>query len=398
MIKAVYAAIRGADRRAWQLAVAETLAWAGLYYLFPVLLLHWERDQGWSRGQLSVALTMAFVVAALGAPMSGRLIDRGYGRQVLISSAVLGGLALATLAFIDTLTAFFVVWFVIGVAMAGCLYEPCFAFVTHTRRDGAQRVITLITLAAGFASTIAFPIAGAVADGWGWRASAGLFAALILGVAVPLFWFGTAAEAVDAPQVHHHRSEQAASASPWSRRAFWFLAGAFSTTGLAHGMLISHLLPLLDERGATPELALLTASLIGPMQVAGRVALMSFDHRVSVFFVTGLSFVFMITATSILYVTGAAMAGLLLFAILQGTGFGVTSITKPVVTVRIMGRANFGAISGAMAVPYMMSYAFAPSVAAQVWQLGGYDAVLLLAIFLPIIGFFAFYAARLGHR
>ena len=69
-------------RIVWPLAVAETLVWAALYYLFPALLLEWERDLGWSKTELAGALTLALVISALLGPVTGRLIDRGFGRVV----------------------------------------------------------------------------------------------------------------------------------------------------------------------------------------------------------------------------------------------------------------------------------------------------------------------------
>lgn len=391
MIKAIVHAVRDTDNRTWKLAVAETLVWAGLYYLFPALMVQWEQAEGWSKTDLSLAFSMAIAVSALGAPMAGRWIDRGQGRWVLTGAATLGGLALIALTMTHDFAVFFALWMVMGVAMAGCLYEPCFAFITYVRGEGAQRAITLVTLAAGFASTIAFPLANALASALGWRAAVAVFAVLVLGVAVPLFWSGACEP--EASHVAKVPVAEAARPQVLSRPAFWLLAVAFSMTALAHSMLISHLLPLLSERGVSLQNAVLTASLIGPMQVAGRVALMTFERRVSVYVVAGLSFAFIVVATTSLYLSGTVMAGLMLFAVLQGAGYGVTSITKPVVTARIMGRQNFGAIAGALAVPYMMSYALAPSLAAGVWRLGGYDAVVLLAMFLPLVGLAAFWRA-----
>ena len=68
---------RSFRRVVWPLAIAETIIWATLYYLFPALLLEWEQDLGWSKTELAGAFTMALVVTALLAPFVGRLIDHG---------------------------------------------------------------------------------------------------------------------------------------------------------------------------------------------------------------------------------------------------------------------------------------------------------------------------------
>lgn len=395
MIQAIAGVVREADARIWKLAAAETLVWASIYYLFPALMVQWEQTEGWTKGDLSLTFSAAIALSALGAPIAGRWIDRGHGRLVLTGSAALGGFALMAMTRTDDFAVFFALWLVMGVAMAGCLYEPCFAFITHLRGEGAQRAITLVTLAAGFASTIAFPLANVLASVSGWQGAVVVFGGLVLGVAVPLFWSGArepttphAAKTV-VPPSHRPRI--------LTRATFWLLALAFSTTALAHSMLISHLLPLLTERGVGLHNAVFTASLIGPMQVVGRIALMTFDRRASVFFVAGLSFVSILAATTSLLFAGTMMLGLMVFAVLQGAGYGVTSITKPVVTARVLGRQNFGAIAGALAVPYMMAYALAPSMAAGIWRLGGYDAMVMVTIALPAIGLLAFWQATRGR-
>ena len=50
--------------------------------------------------------------------------------------------------------------------------------------------------------------------------------------------------------------------------AFWLLATAIFLAALDHGMLISHVLPILGDRGLDAGLAVTAAAFIGPMQVA----------------------------------------------------------------------------------------------------------------------------------
>ncbi|TDJ63697.1 MAG: MFS transporter, partial [Proteobacteria bacterium] len=85
------------------MAIAETIVWAAMFYSFPALLLQWERDLGWSKIELSGALTLALVVSALLAPVVGRLIDHGLGRYVFTGSAVLGALLLVLLSRVTAL-------------------------------------------------------------------------------------------------------------------------------------------------------------------------------------------------------------------------------------------------------------------------------------------------------
>lgn len=387
------------------LAVAETLVWAGTFYLFPALLLHFERELGWSKTELAGAFTTSLLVSALAAPVAGRLVDRGGGRALLAGSALGAGLLLVLLAMVQTRWQFYAVWLGLGLAMAGCLYEPCFAWLTRTRGDGARRAITRITLIAGFAGTVSFPTANAIAERFGWRASAIAFAALIVLVALPLMWLGAAvpeqarpAHGAGAGADRGGLADQGAVGRAMRSPVFWLLGAAFTMIAFNHGILITHLLPLLAERGVGLEISVLAVSLIGPMQVAGRLLMLAGERRVPVGAVCAISFSAMIAASILLWLAGAGVALLLAFVALQGAGYGVTSITRPAITADYLGRAGFGVISGAIGAAFMAANAAAPTVAALIWTSGGYDLVLVTCVLAAAVGLAAFVAASVIRR
>ncbi|MEO1612047.1 MAG: MFS transporter, partial [Pseudomonadota bacterium] len=161
------------------IAIAETLVWAALFYTFPILLLRWEGDFGWRREEIALAFTLALAISALASPLAGRLIDRGLSRFMFPAAALFGAVMLAMLSMAETKAAFFASWALIGVATSACLYEPCFAFLTRAKGAGARSAITTVTLVAGFASTLCFPLADWIADGWGWRTAALVFAGML---------------------------------------------------------------------------------------------------------------------------------------------------------------------------------------------------------------------------
>jgi hypothetical protein len=68
-----------------------------------------------------------------------------------------------------------------------------------------------------------------------------------------------------------------------------------------------------------------------------------------------------------------------IFILLQGAGFGVMSIMRPVMTAELFGRENFGLVSGSLAMPYLGTAAVAPTIAAVIYWVGGYDLVIWFA-------------------
>jgi MFS family permease len=365
-----------------------------MYYLSPALLLEWEGELGWSKTELSGAFTMALVVSAALAPVVGRIIDRGFGSRIFIGSAVLSSLLLVLLSMVTKLWQFYTVWILIGMAMSGGLYEACFAILTRVMGNRAKQAITLVTLVAGFAGTLAFPGTHALVGIFGWRGTVLSFAAAIILIATPLIWSGCRFSERHAETPAVIVSHEATETLDVFRSArFWLLALAYTTIALDHGVLLTHLLPLLDDRGIQSEAAVLAASMLGPMQVAGRLAIIAAGHRVSTLGIFIVAYISMAIAALSLLGSGTVPVFLVSFIVLQGAGFGVMSILRPVMVAELFGRNNFGLISGSLAVPYLGAAAAAPTIAAIIWWAGGYDLVILFAIGASGLGLVSLLAA-----
>lgn len=374
-------------RIVWPLAIAETIVWAAMFYSFPALLLQWERDLGWSKIELSGALTLALIVSALLAPVVGRLVDHGLGRYVFTGSAVLGALLLVLLSRVTTLWQFYAIWLALGVAMSGSLYEACFAVLTRAMGADAKKAITLVALVAGFAGTVSFPSAHALAAIVGWRGAVLTFAIAVAFVAVPLIWFACRTAEDNGKTRAPSTSAKAGDVLRIFRRAtFWLLAVSFAMIAFDHSILLMHLLPILDERDIHSEAAILTASMIGPMQVAGRLAMMAAERHVSTLFIFAACFVAMSISALSLLGAGTTPVLLVTFVLFQGAGYGVTSIMRPVVIAEFLGREDFGVIAGMLAIPFLTATAAAPTIAALVWEKGGYDWVIWLAFAAAVVG------------
>ena len=368
-------------RIVWPIGIAEIFMWAAMYYLFPALLLEWERDLGWSKTELSGAFTMALIASAALAPVVGRVIDRGFGSRVFTGSAVLGSLLLALLSMVTKLWQFYIVYILIGVAMSGGLYESCFAILTRAMGTRAKQAITLVTLVAGFAGTLAFPSTHALVGIFGWRATVLIFAAATILIATPLIWSGCRfSERHAEPQSADASLEATETLSVFRSARFWLLALAYTTIALNHGVLLTHLLPLLDDRGIQSEAAVLAASMLGPMQVAGRLAIIAAGPRVSTLGIFIAAYISMAIAALSLLSSGTVPVFLVSFILFQGAGFGVMSIMRPTMAAELFGRNNFGLISGSLAVPYLGAAAAAPTIAAIIWWVGGYDLVIFFAM------------------
>ena len=175
------------------IGAGQTIVWAGLFYVFPAMLLQWEQALGWSKPELTAAFSIAILASAAFAPLAGRMIDMGYGRVLMAGSTLMGSMVLLALSSIHDLWQFYVCWVLLGCACAGCLYESCFAVVTRALGDGAKRAIVRITLMAGFAGSLSFPAVHFLSASWDWRVTLQIFSAVVCLLGTPLIWFGASA-------------------------------------------------------------------------------------------------------------------------------------------------------------------------------------------------------------
>lgn len=367
--------------------IAETVIWAAIFYSFPALVLQWQAEFGWGATEAMGAFSLALGVQGLVAPWAGRLIDRGRAPLAMPLGAM-GALAgLAALTQVTDLWQFYAVWAWLGLMMGVTLYDATFSVVTRARGAEARAAITAITLAAGFASTLAYPLTAAMTEWGGWRAAVWVLAGLVLVLVIPPLRLAASRLEIEAaartPATAPHGAK---SGRVMARPGFWPLAGGFALTALGSGILLAHLLPLMAALGVSDGLAILAASIIGPAQVVARILLMLAGARVAARQVSVGSFLVLMAAALAVGASAAIPAMVLVFALAQGVGNGVISILRPVVTREVMGEAGFGESAGTVARLSLFAFALAPGLGAVLADLAGYGAVIALCAAAPLAG------------
>jgi MFS family permease len=368
------------------LMISETVIWAAIFYSFPALVLLWQGEYGWSATTTLGAFSVALAVQGLAAPHMGRIIDRGGAPRAMTLGTVGALLGLAALTQVTVLWQFYAVWAWLGLMMAATLYDAAFSIVTRARGARARAAITAITLAAGLASTLAYPLTATVAASGGWRAAIWVLAALVLVVVLPLHRLAATQLEAEA------QARDPASVVPppvtgaMARHGFWPLGLGFALTALGAAILLTNLLPLMAALGVTGELAILAASVIGPAQVVGRILLTLAGARAAARAVTLGAFVIISGAALVLGAATAVPAMTLVFAVGLGVGNGVISILRPVVIREVMGDGGYGESAGAVARLSLFAFAAAPGLGAALADAAGYGTVLALCVLSPLAG------------
>ncbi len=347
------------------LGVAQTLAWASSYYLPAILAPSMARDLGVSTPTVFAGFSAALVVSAIFGPVAGRAIDRRGGRPVLAGNSLVFATGLVALALAQGPIGLFAAWLLVGVAMSAGLYEAAFAALVYLYGRDARSAITGITLIAGFASTVGWPLTTWMEFQWGWRGACLAWAALHLLVALPLNWHLPATPhlpevAADLAVVLKPGETATVPTEPsqGATRTAALLAAAFAVTWFISTAMAAHLPRLLQAHGVPLATALIFAGLVGPAQVAGRLleyGLLRNIHPLMSARLAGL----MHTLGAAAFLAFGVPAGAV-FTLLHGAGNGVLTIAKGTLPLVLFGTHNYGTRQGLLMVPARFAQASAP--------------------------------------
>lgn len=370
----------------WLLAIGQTLTYGGVYYAFPAILPDLEVSTGWSKATLALGPMLAMLLMAVFTPLTGRLVDRGLGGEMLAFLPVPAAFAIALMGFAQTPAQWLILWAIVGVTQAGCLYETCFAFLTRRLGQGARAAITQVTLIAGFSGTISFPLGHWLANGWGPTGALIGFASLMIFVGVPANLIGARLLRASTTLAGAERTPsrpgmvRAAVRNP----AFWGLGFVLSLAYLNHGILITYVRELFSSRGAGDGMVTLAAAMIGPSQVLGRFVLMMNESRIANRAATFAALGGLVAAALSLWLAGVTPMAIFLTALAQGAGIGIMSILRPVLIAETLGREGFGAISGVIAIGPIGASALGPLIGAWLLAAGGPDLVIAACAIFPL--------------
>ncbi len=353
-----------------RLGTAQTLAWASSYYLPAMLAVPMARDLGVATPTVFAAFSVALIVSALLGPLAGRTIDRHGGRPVLVGTNLLFAAALAGMALAQGPVGLFAAWVLMGVAMGSGLYEAAFATLVRLYGQGARGAITGITLIAGFASTVGWPLSAWMEVQWGWRGACLGWAALHLLVGMPLNgWLPRVdhAHPTDEPPGHVQAVAATAPTPPQAKqpghthptlRATVLLSFVFAVTWFTSTAMAAHLPRLLQTSGTSLQAAVAIAALVGPAQVAARLLEFGLLRRLHPLLSAQLAAAAHPVGAVILMVVGGPAAAV--FTVLHGAGNGILTIAKGTLPLVLFGPAGYGARQGLMMVPARVAQAFAP--------------------------------------
>ncbi|MEI2296742.1 arsenite efflux MFS transporter ArsK [Ensifer sp. MJa1] len=375
------------------LGLTQIIGYGTLYYSFSILAPGMAADLGLSVEQVFGVFSASLFVGGLSASFIGRWMDRFGAAMIMTFGSLLSALALLMCAWSPSIAVFAASIVLLEVASGMVQYQAAFAALVESRPRAAARSITYLTLIAGFASTIFWPIAASLGEHFTWREIYVAYAALNLAVCLPLHcWIMRNRKAQAATSTHEDRAAVVGALPAEARRRGMRLVSlAFALEGFALSAMLTHMVPMLGTIGFGTA-AVVIASLFGPAQVLSRLINMAFGKSLSPPALATLSAGLIVAAVVVLGLSGTWLPGAAAFAICLGLGSGINSIAQGSLPLWLFGSVGYGAITGRMAATRLAAGATAPFVFSVLMERFGIDVALTANALLGAVGVAAFVA------
>lgn len=381
------------------LGLTQIIGYGTLYYSFSILAPAMARDLNWSSEWIFGALSAALLIGGLAAPTMGKWIDRFGAGRVMTGGSAIAAAALVACAFSSGNVTFVAALIAIETASNLVQYGAAFALLVQINPKAAQRSITYLTLIAGFASTIFWPITTALHAHLSWQTVYLVFAGLNVAICLPIHAWLSSSVSKTRKQAPDHPAKLVEASLPPSIRtpAFALMVTGFALESFVNAALLVHMVPVLSGLGLG-AMAVMVGTLFGPSQVLSRLTNMVFGGGLSQLTLALISAVLLPAGLAVLILTAPSVAGALVFAVVFGLGSGLSSIVQGTLPLALFGSEGYGKRQGQVLAIRLVISSTAPFILAFMMKNIGVSWSLTVAAGIGAIAVLAFIAiGRLIH-
>lgn len=390
--------------------MAQLITWGSIFYGFALFMVPLEKALNMTRAQSSLGFSLMLLMEGLLAFFIGRWIDRGHERFIMTAGSIAVALLLLVHSVIDSMLQFYVVWTLLGVAMACTLYPPAFAVLTRRFPNHFRRAIIILSFLGGLASTVFIPLLAWLMEVFDWRATMCVMAALQLIVCAPIHFYllrgaksglsskvaadGLSDLEID-PTLPHSTKSNRSIRQFMLKPVFWQLSSFVVLLMAATSALPAHMVSLMRESGLGETWAIAVPASIGVLQVVGRLGLYLLEHRIDVHTSNRWVTLLIPLGLFVLIMGHGEVVGCLVFVVLYGLGNGMLTIVKGTVMAEYVSKAHMGSLNGILGVPMSVARAASPLLMGLMWSPSdGYSYGLWLILIVSLIGVGSLWSAQ----
>ncbi|MDE2843504.1 MAG: MFS transporter [Chloroflexota bacterium] len=382
---------------------------------FGIFVLPMSEEFEWSRGTISFAAALGFLVNGLTQPFMGQLLDRFGGRRVIVSSLAIFGVATVALSLtFHYLYLIFLFGIVSSIALSGMSLNNTGTLLSRWFRRRRATVVGLNASGLSAGGLILVPLGMYLLQSTNWRLTWVAFGVAILVLSVPLAFFflkddprdlslspdgddepldsstGSTAQRV-AGMLDTDRWAQSFRSMP-----IWQMTIAYFACGYTTAVLSVHFVPFADSLGVGPQTAAFIFALMMGLNVVGSIGAGILSDKFSrknmlalVYFVRGTAYMLMLAGVEIF---GLGTPALLIFAIVAGISWIATAPLTTALIADVYGVRALGTISGVAFLVHAVGSGISIWLAGELFDLtGSYTIPFLIAgLFLFPASVFAF--------
>jgi len=377
--------IPGTIKSVLGLGTTTTIGYGTLYYSFTIMSTEIKNEFGWSTSFLFGIFSLGILLGGLIAPTVGKLLDYHGARIIMTVGSFLCFVGLYGISCIETQWQYIVSILFLEVVSTLVLYESAFVAFSQLAGNKARTPITQITLIAGFASTIFWPLISYFLTIMNWRdvyIVLGLFHILL---AMPIHYFVLKPNLL----IDNKSKEKSLTSLPDTvnlkgenqKEAKWFLIFVFSLIAIPVTVMQTHFMGLFAQFGFEMASAVILGTIIGPSQVVARIIEIAFVKKITPLQSGFYSILVLCIGLVALIFSGYSYYFALVFVILYGAGQGLIAIIRGSIPLYLFGKEGYGKSTGDINLYRNTVVATVPFGFAVILDtFGAHIGVLLLAI------------------
>ena len=380
------------------------------FYAFSLFVTPLQQDLGWGRGDVMAGFTIFFLTTGLVAPQAGRLVDKHGARVVMAVGAIVAACGFVVLSMVSQLWQYYLGYAIVGLGMAGTGQIPTSAVVSNWFQKNRGSAVGMMASGVGVGGLALAPFVGGVLlPRMGWNHTFLVLAALCVGVIVPLALLVIRTRPEEKGLVAYGSEE--ANVSSGSRPVahgvtlkvamgtvvFWLIVATYLLSHFSQVGAIQNQVPFLEDAGFPVAVSAGALGAVGLSSAFGKFGFGWLCDRIQARFALGIGLALQLGAVIVLMNirsdSPAAMAWL--YAVMMGIGIGSWLPTMSMLVSGYFGLAHYGAIFGAITIPYSVGSAVGPLVAGKMYDsAGNYEAVFVLFLMLFIVSIVSILVSR----
>ena len=364
-----------------------TIGYGTVLYSFSLLSLEIKKAFNWPSEFIFGAYSMGVLFTGLVAARVGQILDQHGARTPMCIGSILVAISLAGQAQMESKAEFVIFMLLMEAVSILVIYESAFVALTQAVGKNARKPISQITLIAGFASTIFWPVIAELLKYTTWRGVYLFMALLHILICLPLHWIFLKPHPRNISEVKDDHDKTNKATVIHDIKTELFIALAFGLSAFCIVGLQIHIFAILGHLEVSEKIAIIAGSLIGPFQVISRLTDMLLGRFITAYQLGLISIGAMAAGLLLMMLTQVISPyTAFLFAAFFGMGQGLTNIVRGALPLHLFGALNYGVITGKMNRIRLFMTAIAPISFAVMLDTIGVQYLLICLIFSCLMG------------